>query len=312
MSYLWDANSNGLIDFYFAAERPRVDVLVPGVLFINQGDRTWKENRDVSEYSQAMILTDADGDGLANEFVVTRDHCFAQKAAPYSNETLEFCKTRPVGTTAVYKFNVVTRKMEDIGKRYSDVEANNAMNLPCCPVGKGNTFAEDNRNCYVQSTALGDFDDDLLADQVFLYGSKVVFYFSSDRPAGVLPFGGQWIGAEIYLPQHCRAKALRVVDLDNDGREEILVGCMDPGTFLVYTRGTKKDDWTLLDSGCDNDGDEEETMGDLNIASLAGIWESDYESACEKSSRVVGFMQLGSASLAMEMPQQNRSGHTLM
>jgi len=78
--------------------------------------------------------------------------------------------------------------MEDIGKHYSAVEPDNSMQPPCCPLGKGDTFYFDQKNCFVLSTASGDFDQDLLADQVFLYTTKIVFYFSSDRPAGVCKY----------------------------------------------------------------------------------------------------------------------------
>lgn len=71
-NYVFDANGDGRLDIFFAADRPRTNYLVPGVLMINQGNRTFKKDRLVSEYSKAMILTDVDGDGFANEFVITR------------------------------------------------------------------------------------------------------------------------------------------------------------------------------------------------------------------------------------------------
>ena len=147
MNYIIDVNGDGLLDIYFAADRGRVHVLTPGKLFINQGDRTWKEEEGVSEYSAAMILTDVDGDGFANELVITRDHCYTQNLdPPYPDDNLSFCATRPVGTTAVYKFNPTTNQMEDIGKQYSDVQAENFMQPPCCKLGKGDTFAKYNKD----------------------------------------------------------------------------------------------------------------------------------------------------------------------
>lgn len=224
-----------------------------------------------------MILTDADGDGFANEFVITRDHCYTQSNfGPYPDCIVNFCMTRPVGTTAVYKYNSDTKQMEDIGKKYTAVEPDNSLQPSCCPLGKGDTFAKDHKNCFVQSTASGDFDQDQLADQVFLYTTKIAFYFSTDRSAGTLPFGGQSVGAEIHLPHHCHGKTMRVIDFDNDGKEEIIVGCFEPGMFLLYSRGDDKDDWTLIND-C-NGG-----LGDLSNVDLTGTNAEDYENACEVS-----------------------------
>eukprot|EP00978_Attheya_sp_CCMP212_P020385 scaffold58307_cov58-Attheya_sp.AAC.2 len=123
-------------------------------------------------------------------------------------------------------------------------------------------FWANNKNCFVKLLSSGDFDGDLLADQVFLYVTKMVFYFSSDRQPGVLPFDNSMVGvgAELYFPHSCEAQSIRVIDLKNDGTEEILIACDHPGEFLIYTQGNTKGDW-ILDNGC-NDG---EAFGDLNI-----------------------------------------------
>jgi hypothetical protein len=71
-NYVFDADGDGRLDIFFAVDRPRTNYLVPGVLMINQGNRTFKKDPLMSEYSKAMILTDVDGDGFANEFVITR------------------------------------------------------------------------------------------------------------------------------------------------------------------------------------------------------------------------------------------------
>ena len=82
-NFVLDANGDGYLDLFLAADRPRNNGLVPGVLLINQGDRTWREeSNDVKEYSKAMMLTDADGDGFANEFVINRDACFPERNGP--------------------------------------------------------------------------------------------------------------------------------------------------------------------------------------------------------------------------------------
>ena len=90
-----------------------------------------------------------------------------------------------------------------------------------------------------------------------------------------MPFGNQYKGTEVYLPRNCYGKALRILDLDNDGKEELLVGCSDPGIFVLYTRGDAKDNWTVS-NGC-NDGI---ALGDLTNESLAAISEDDYQRAC--------------------------------
>ena len=70
--YLLDVNGDGLLDIFTMADRLVTNEILPGILLINQGGRVWKEERSMMEYSSAMILTDVDGDGFANEFVISR------------------------------------------------------------------------------------------------------------------------------------------------------------------------------------------------------------------------------------------------
>ena len=195
---------------------------------------------------------------------------------PFSNGILNFCKTRPVGTTAVYKFQ--NGRMVNMEKRYSNVSATRAMQPPCCQHGSMGPFKAENKDCFVKSMASADFDGDLLADQIFLYDSKMVFFFSSDRERGVLPFAKQIIGAEINFPDYCIGQSVRVIDLNNDSKEEILVACSRPGTFLIYSRNTaNKGDWTL-DNGCNNG----RSLGDLDrITRSTLVTADDYRTACE-------------------------------
>eukprot|EP00957_Ditylum_brightwellii_P094811 7220461-Ditylum_brightwellii.AAC.1 len=67
-NYILDVNNDGLLDIFFSTDRPKINALTPGYLFINQGNRTWKKDNVVSEYSTSMLVTDVDGDGFANEF----------------------------------------------------------------------------------------------------------------------------------------------------------------------------------------------------------------------------------------------------
>ena len=217
-----------------------------------------------------MILTDADGDGLAQEIILSRGFCYPQESSSkvdpkdFSTELIEYCSTRPVGTTAIFKYNSLTNQMDEISKLYWNASPYESKQPPCCKQGSPST----SNNCHVKSIGTGDFDGDLLPDYIFLYKTKMVFYFSSDRPVGALPVGDNYVGAEIYFPQHCISGAsVRVLDLDNDGKEDILVMCEDEvATVLLYTRtGEEKDSWTL-DNQCNTQG----ALGDLVDASLAG------------------------------------------
>jgi len=102
IGYLLDVNNDGLLDIFCMQDRRVTNLVAPGILLINQGNRTWKEEASMTEFSRAMILTDADGDGFANEFLINRGFCFPQRSGPevdplqqsmgpYSPEVLSFC-----------------------------------------------------------------------------------------------------------------------------------------------------------------------------------------------------------------------------
>lgn len=82
MNFLFDANGDGLLDIFLAADRPFSNDVIPGLMLINQGNRRWKQDPNLREYSKAMLLTDVDLDGFANELVVTRDACFPERRGP--------------------------------------------------------------------------------------------------------------------------------------------------------------------------------------------------------------------------------------
>ena len=93
------------------------NVLAPGIMLVNQGDRKWKEDTMMQEYTRAMLLTDVDGDGLAQELMIQRGFCYPQRDGPdydhpdygpFSDEVKKFCSSRPVGTTAIYKYDEVS------------------------------------------------------------------------------------------------------------------------------------------------------------------------------------------------------------
>ena len=56
-------------------DRTVTNLVAPGVLLINLGNRKWKADTTMSEYTRAMLLTDADGDGIAQEILLSRGFC---------------------------------------------------------------------------------------------------------------------------------------------------------------------------------------------------------------------------------------------
>lgn len=103
------------------------------------------------------------------------------------------------------------------------------MQPTCCP---HDSFDGAN-GCNAISMASADFDGDYIADHLFLYVDKLVFYFSSERPKGILPIGDSYKGLVLHIPD---VQSVRVVDLDNDGSIEIFVMCLVPGAFAIYSQ----------------------------------------------------------------------------
>ena len=256
-AYLLDVNGDGLLDIFSSQDRYVDNNIVPSILLINQGDRTWRYDDEMSEFSRTMILTDADGDGVAQEFFISRSHCYPQREGPevdpskpeygsYTSDVKAFCNTRPVGTYAIYQFNHAFNKMEEISRKYQNFWAGSKYTQPCCPHGMFNGSG----NCHAIGLVSGDFDNDQIADHIALYESKMIFFFSSDRSKGTLPDNAKYIGLEIQLPNYCdSARGIELVDFDNDGKEEIFLSCSNVGLFLLYSQGTTKTDWTLQ-NGC--------------------------------------------------------------
>jgi len=272
-TYMFDVNGDGMIDIFASQSRRRDNQVRPGILLINQGDRTWKEDTSMMEYATTMILTDADGDGIANEVMISRGFCFPQRVGPgvdpeypqfgeFSDEVKSFCSTRPVGTYAIYKFNPLTEQMEEISTPFYNVQPDNNLQPPCCPHGSFEGY----NGCSAVSIASADFDNDHIADQVLLYHDKLIFYFSSDRPKGTLPIDEKYQGLVLDIPEYCtKGQSVRVVDLNNDGNLEILVMCKTPGAFAIYTQqGGDAKHWSRREDCGGSD-----SMGDINQRSLA-------------------------------------------
>lgn len=109
----------------------------------------------------------------------------------------------------------------------------------------------------------GDFDFDLKADQIVLFWNKMVFYYSSDRSDGELPLYNEDLNqsgsTEMTVPCSWRAAALRVVDLDMDGRMELVLLCSDLGEIYLYSQTERPKEWNLNTSW--NLGDLTRTTG---------------------------------------------------
>jgi len=282
INYIMDMNNDGKLDIFGLSDRRVSNVLAPGIMLVNQGDRTWKEDIMMQEYTRAMLLTDADGDGIAQELMLHRGFCYPQRDGPdvdnpdygiFSDEVKKFCSTRPVGTTAIYKYDTASESMKEISPQYQDISADSDSQPTCCGHGSYSGTSD----CHAVSIASGDFDGDTLADQVVLYQTKMSFYYSSSRTTGELPIGDKYITVEVEFPDYCLSGfSVRVVDLDNDGTDEILVMCKNPGVFLLYTQGESATEWTL-DNQCNSKG----SMGSLFDQGLATFTREKLVQDCE-------------------------------
>lgn len=224
MNYWADFNQDGLLDVIFLNE-PRADEIhAPGYAMINQGNRTFKDHRQLTEYASTMVLTDADGDGKAEEFVVARRDC-GIKLCYYNKDKScnrmktdgmadwhKFCQHHPEATTAVYKWNHDEGELQMISeKKYKEA------------------FGADG---HAQSMQTGDWDGDGKADLAMLYEDKIQFFYSSKREKGMLPHFNSPDEQIDWSKDDCDAVTTRIADLDNDGGQEMIILC-----FHVTTDG---------------------------------------------------------------------------
>ena len=101
-----DANWDGKLDVFPMSDVRVDDLLTPTVLHLNNGNRTFSRHPEMQEFTRTILLTDADGDGHAQEFMVFRAKCFRDPSfGEYSESHHEFCSNRPEKTTAIYKFD---------------------------------------------------------------------------------------------------------------------------------------------------------------------------------------------------------------
>lgn len=261
-TYFADFNRDGLLDLVFSNEARLDQVNAFGYALLNKGNRTFEPHLELSEYASTMILTDADLDGRAEEFVVQRAECLPkgdkalQITAPTPTvERLKFCETRPVGSTAIYKFDTDKNKMTLISPHFGRSE--NGDEAPAA------------------SMQTADFDGDLKADLAVLYEEEIRIYLSSKRKQGELPVGPpdevvQW--HTWWGENPCLGRALRVADLNLDGQQELIVLCAQFGGHLLWQR-SESNEWVS------RRGD----VGDLQDAMKAQIPQDLLETECSNS-----------------------------
>jgi len=235
-NYWADINQDGLLDVIFINE-PRADpVHSPGFAMINKGKRKFEYHTELSEYTESIVLTDADGDGKAEEYVVPRRDC-AQKTCMFAGDNMckslskanpkwyEFCKTHPEGSLAIYKFDHGTNKLKNIYE----------------PTEPTTTLGQDGN--HVLSMQTGDWDGDGKADLAMLTPTSIDFYYSSDREAGQLPTK---ISQQLtWKDTECEGAALRAADMDNDGQQELMVLCGTSSKHRFYSRWADSKTWQL-------------------------------------------------------------------
>ena len=114
-----DANQDGRLDVFPISDVRVDDIQTPTPLLLNNGDRTFTDHPAFNEFTRTILLTDADGDGYAQEYMVFRATCFRDPSEfdhsiwPHN----EFCEKRPEKTTAIYKYDDQVGKMVLISPR---------------------------------------------------------------------------------------------------------------------------------------------------------------------------------------------------
>ena len=114
-----DIIGDGLINICCIQDRWEDNILSPGVLLINQGDMTWKENTNMREYTLSIMFIDVDGDEKVKEIIIR--WCFyhpqrfnATQHSMYGlslDGIVEFWKNEPVGSISVYQYNKLIKEI---------------------------------------------------------------------------------------------------------------------------------------------------------------------------------------------------------
>jgi hypothetical protein len=171
-NYWADFNKDGLVDVVFSNEPRDDDIHAPGFMMINTGDRKFEAHRELREYTETMIMTDADGDGHAEEFVVQRRDCTPKQCKYHGDkmckslkhadlEWYNFCMDRPEDTAAIYKWDSDKEELVNIApEKHSEI------------IGADE---------HPMSMQTGDFDGDEKVDLAVLYPNGI--------PSSTLPNG---------------------------------------------------------------------------------------------------------------------------
>jgi hypothetical protein len=213
--FVTDVNRDGLLDVFPVSDTRLDAVHSPTPLLLNNGDRTFTEHPPFQEFTRSILLTDADGDGHAQEYMALRGTCFRDPAV-FDHSTWphnDFCEVHPEKTTAIYKYDPDVNEMVLISPEYRRTL-------------EDEQYAPSNKEAAYDSVS-GDFDFDQKADQIVLFTDKMVFYYSSDRTGGELPLYNEDLdqvgSSEMNIPCSRSGRVLRLVDLDMDGQMELVL-----------------------------------------------------------------------------------------
>lgn len=249
--FFLDANNDGKLDLFPLNDLRNDELIEAGILLLQGENRTFHEHRELREYAQVAMVTDADHDGFAQEFLLHRWKCkhdTKQRAETvYSDEWNGFCATRPRGTIGIFKWNFGTDSMEQISETIEVEEESSFTNILAYSLGSG------------------DFDNDGLADQVVVLKDKLLFYYSSilrtQNGTASLPTGSPHesikFGGDKGTSDECTAETIRLNDYNNDGVIDILLMCNPVDKHRFYTQiyhGAGKDGWIRMEAP-DNFGD---------------------------------------------------------
>jgi hypothetical protein len=266
-----DANQDGKLDIFPVSDKRVDEIQTPTPLLMNNGNKTFTEHPSFHEFTRTILLTDADGDGYAQEYMVFRSTCFRDPSEfdhsiwPHN----EFCEERPEKTTSIYKYNDKVGKMDLI----SPVYRRTLEDQQYTPWNKDSA----------SDAVSGDFDFDQKADQIVLFSNKMVFFYSSDRSDDQLPLYNEDINQvgsfEMNIPCSSSGKALRLVDLDMDGQMELLLLCSELGEIYLYSQTGQKQ-WNLNTSW---------NLGDLTRTTGWGITSAQVALSCDGTVKRDGY-----------------------